>query len=168
MGLDVSVVMGIGKRIRAKVSEEDDDYDTRVHLYVAAPEWEARLAPFKPGVYTCEARYEHGFRAGSYSGYNAFRMQLCRTAHKVGPEAIWADTSGVYDGKPFVELINFSDCEGFIGPDVSRKLAADFKTHRETFASALDEARAWMLERYDLWAKAFEVAAQTNGAVQLH
>ena len=39
------------------------------------------------------------------------------------------------EGLPFVELINFSDCEGVIGPEVAAKLAKDFADY-EFSASA--------------------------------
>ena len=51
---------------------------------------------------------EVGFRAGSYSGYNEWRAILCRMAHGVDPAELW-DNPEKYKGKPFFELINFSD-----------------------------------------------------------
>lgn len=63
---------------------------------------------------------------------------------------------------PFWELINFSDCEGIIGPVVSAKLARDFQEYQEKANSQLTD---YDLERYNSWRQAFELAAE-NGVVR--
>ena len=68
---------------------------------------------------------------------------------------------------PFVELINFSDCEGFIGPVASAKLAKDFAAFRDRAQSADSTHGAYDFERYCKWQEAFEFAAD-NGCVQFH
>jgi len=95
-----------------------------------------------------------GFRAGSYSGYGDWRRALARLVGR-SAEDIWDNpTPG-----PFVELINFSDCEGVIGAAVSAKLAKDFADHQDEAGSA-----GWFAGLYTLWRKAFEMAAD-GGAV---
>ncbi len=69
----------------------------------------------------------------------------------------------------FRELIHFSDCEGFIGPKTSAKLAADFAAWRDSaaaMAAQIDQGR-WHLEKYNEWARAFETAAK-GGVVKFH
>ena len=63
---------------------------------------------------------------------------------------------------PFYELINFSDCEGFIGPKTSAKLAKDFAAWQEKAGE-----RGWFSEKYAQWRAAFELAAN-GGVVQFH
>lgn len=107
------------------------------------------------------------FRAGSYSGYNAWREWLAKTIHGVTPQTIW-DNPDQYIGKPFYELIEFSDCEGTIGPKISAKLAEDFRNYFADIDS-LDETDDvdCYKTKYRDWQKAFELAANT-GAVCFH
>lgn len=65
-----------------------------------------------------------------YGGYNGWRDQLANLAGypstqtqygKSYAAACWNGATG-----PFSELINFSDCEGTIGPVVCAKLSKDF------------------------------------------
>jgi len=102
---------------------------------------------------------EHRFRAGSYSGYNSWRNELAKLAGYTSADDCWNNhTSG-----PFYELINFSDCEGVIGPVVSAKLAKDFADYREK----AEIIGGWFFDAYQDWEKAFTMAAD-NGAVSFH
>lgn len=109
------------------------------------------------------------FRAGSYSGYGDWRNWLARVAgypvaflvrheRRQYVQSAWDATSG-----PFWELLNFSDCEGTLGPVVSRKLAKDFADFQAR-ADALAQ-NEWYREQYECWRAAFEVAAEHGGAV---
>jgi hypothetical protein len=115
-----------------------------------------------------------GFCAGGYGGYNAWRNSLAELAgygavpvdrHNTGnvelrhDEAAWQ-----VGGGPFWELINFSDCEGVIGTEVSAKLAADFAAFQE---KADAHANEYFRSKYAEFRKAFEMAADC-GAVQFH
>ena len=69
----------------------------------------------------------HGFRAGSYSGYNENGEDLlAKVALDLGALKMFGikiDSSGYgYDEIPFSEQINFSDADGTIGPVASQKL----------------------------------------------
>lgn len=97
-----------------------------------------------------------GFRAGSYGGYNGWRNELAKLAGYVSADAVWAACP--MEG-PFVELINFSDCEGVIGPKVAAKLAKDFAEYQAKITG--DD---YFAERYALFKAAFEMASD-NGAV---
>ena len=64
------------------------------------------------------------------------------------------------EGLPFVELINFSDCEGVIGPKVAAKLAKDFADYEDrasAFAAKFKDD--FFLALYREWRRAFEWAA---------
>jgi hypothetical protein len=106
-----------------------------------------------------------GFRAGSYSGYDQWRDRLAQLVGWNSAEACWQATSGGRDG-PFRELINFSDCEGVIGPAVAAKLAKDFADWDER-ARTFGGFDGWFVEQYERWRKAFEMAAD-GGAVDFH
>lgn len=73
----------------------------------------------------------------SYSTYNAFRELIAKLAgypkmsYKETASSVtvkYAHAAGAWDVSrgPFWELINFSDCEGIIGPKTSAKLVKDF------------------------------------------
>ena len=118
-----------------------------------------------------------GFRAGAYSAYNRWREKLAVVATGLTPEEIWRN-EGPLKEQPFWGLINFSDCEGCIGPQSSARLAREFKHYRQLFLDAdysdfvfysttPDEAREAFMRLYDDFAKAFEIAADT-GYVRFH
>ena len=104
------------------------------------------------------------FRAGSYSGYNWWRDQLAQMAYRKPAERVWAENT---DG-PFFELINFADNEGTIGPIACARLAEHFEAGRDTVRARLyDKVDGWDQQKYDEWARAFDLAANT-GLVRFH
>ncbi|PCE34176.1 hypothetical protein [Burkholderia ubonensis] len=121
-------------------------------------------------VYQFKSSFD--FRAGSYSGYNAWRNELAKLAgyqptmsvrNKVA-ESRYDETVWKLDHGPFWELIAFSDAEGTIGPDVCRKVYQDFVQYRNQAAQVPD---AYFYESYGDWMKAFEMCAN-NGAIVFH
>lgn len=95
---------------------------------------------------------EHRFRAGSYSGYNAWRADLQK---QFNPSR---DPDG-----PFYELIWFADNEGVIGPEAAADLLADYRLLGATYTSFYrDGGEAWAD-----WGKAFELAAD-GGLIDFH
>ena len=86
----------------------------------------------------------------------------------IQPETIWKNPDS-WTGYRFVELIDFSDCEGTIGPIVAAKLAKDFAEHREKAAAyvAKQEDGDWILRKYTDFQEAFTLAA-LEGAVRFH
>ena len=147
MGLDISYCDSL-TYVGPLSAEYDGD-----GLWLHNPDVPAHGDGIAPGIY--RAGSEQHFRAGSYSGYNWWRANLRRLA--VG-------------GNTFGELINFSDCEGFIGPKTSAKLAKDFADwaeRAEAFAATLGEESGYWLARYREWRRAFEAAAR-GGVVKFH
>lgn len=110
-----------------------------------------------------------GFRAGSYGGYGQWREQLAALAGYAKSTFDGESPSHFYGAceaffGPFHELINFSDCEGTIGPVISAKLALDFAAFQAR-ADAHPDERFRLL--YQQWRRAFDMAA-IGGAVQFH
>lgn len=171
MGLDINAYSKLTFAANQNIDEDDaDDDDTLTYLHVH-PDFPAQGAGLRTGYYVIEGA-THSFRAGGYSGYNAWRNQLAKLAgyaatlhsDKAGTEptprhdiTAWRSTGG-----PFFELINFSDCEGVIGPTVSAKLSADFEAFHAQ-AEALGDAD--FLEVYAEFRHAFALAANA-GAVE--
>ena len=61
-------------------------------------------------------------------------------------------------------MINFSDCEGVIGPKTSAKLAKDFAEFQAQADAHPDD---WFRDLYTTWRRAFELASD-DGAVGFH
>lgn len=115
------------------------------------------------------------FPCGSYGSYNHWRNALAILAGyapfpgEKNPKRSHSMTAWeVATSGPFWELINFSDCEGTIGPVVSAKLAKDFADFDEQ-ARVFDynNLNPWFYEIYANFRKAFE-AASDNGVVKFH
>ncbi|WP_175948106.1 hypothetical protein [Burkholderia pyrrocinia] len=112
------------------------------------------------------------FRAGSYSGYNAWRNELAKLAgyqpsmavRNKAVELRYDETVWKLDHGPFWELIDFSDAEGTIGSDVCRKVYQDFVQYRN---QAAQDFAPYFYESYVDWMKAFEMCAN-NGAIVFH
>lgn len=152
MGLDITAYKNIHK-----VEGDSKDQDSEL-LFITDYDIEWSNG-FERGHATDLAAgyYEHDndpwmFCAGSYSRYNHWRNRLAALA----------------DGDDFIELIQFADNEGVIGPAVSAKLAKDFagydkKAKRFGYIDEKDE-REYFYRKFNDWRKAFETAAQ-NGCV---
>jgi hypothetical protein len=172
MGLDITAyekVELVRPRPEGGYTDAEYDDDTKITLYVEE-HFAAAADGLISGLYTTSGK-RHGFRAGSYGGYNTWRRML---AALVGTTP--RDVRNDPKPGPFVELINNSDVEGAIGPLTSAKLARDFaewQSRADAFEPETgvhgdgdDLARSFR-ERYAEWRKAFELAAG-SGAVELH
>jgi len=175
MGLDISAFSGIEK-VDCVFDEDGDaihpvtrapiDYDVRVY---ANPDFPGRAAGVEDRA--CYVGKDSCGLSTGYGSYNAWRNELAKLAGYPETRQVnygiaemrydagaWLATSG-----PFWELINFSDCEGTIGPVVSAKLAKDF-------AEFEDRAKAvggHFYDRYQEWREAFDMAAN-SGLVRFH
>lgn len=172
MGLDATWYRGLKKR--DDVVFDGDGEPTNVDRYFrpyANPDF-----PGREGSLDHKAVYEYEGAgdawSGAYSRYSRWREWLAKVAgypllsyKEYGRDqpsycvACWNGASG-----PFSELINFSDCEGVIGPEIAAKLAKDFEAF-DGIAKSSDEEDFYA--RYQAWRTAFEQAA-LNGAVAFH
>lgn len=157
MGLDISVYTNL--EFVTSDRERDPEHEM-IHIYVNQ-DFPHHADNLKEGIYNGECSM--GFRAGSYSGYGDFREELARLVG-VTCKDVWNGGDGA-DDTPFFHLINFSDCEGVIGPDTSKKLAKEFHEHYE---NAKEKMGRYDLESYQNWMKAFDLASENNGAVCFH
>lgn len=170
MGLDISWYRNLHEPLPFDRNSGDDLDDTFYHTrttFTDHPSFEGRIQGIDPNL---SYKYDErgGFHAGSYIGYYHWRNTLAEMAgwpekrDGNGEKTYCVDAWEGEDG-PFAELINFSDCEGTIGPVVSAKLAKDFADYQEK----ADAEGGDFAGRYALWRNAFEQAAQ-NGAVDFH
>jgi hypothetical protein len=102
----------------------------------------------------------------SCRGNNLWREHLSKFALAVEPSTVWDDPER-FAGRPFVELIDFTDCDGRIGTRLAAKLAADFRAHAakaEKYAESLADDESFM-DNYRDFTRAFELAAH-QGALK--
>lgn len=166
MGLDIIVYSNVVE-IENVTLDEYGYADYNVHptankAFVLDESFARSLRGLKDGAWyePSDESDTMSFRAGSYSGYNDFRYNLCVAALNVDPKEIWSDPEK-YQDEPFFELINFADNEGTIGPDAARDLAYDFAVQRDEIYPQLDD---YSQEKYDLWQEACEMARE-NGMI---
>lgn len=162
MGLDILAI----SKIKLAGKEAFDEYgdllvDKYVKLYVhpdfpnQADDIEDRRA------YSYDEDNIFSFRAGSYSGYNRWRDMLANMAGYGDARTLWKNPRP----GPFSELVNFSDCEGVIGPKTSAKLAKDFAEYQHVADNLTDSD--YFKTKYAEWRKAFEIASD-GGVVIFH
>lgn len=166
MGLDISAY----SRLR-RIGEEPSLYannESGIVVYADTVRFSNRFGPrcdLAPGLYEQSEEGETlTFRAGSYSGYGDWRRNL---ALLVG----WSSDSEAWEAETphiaaFYEQINFADNEGYIGPTVAAKLAADYEEWESRAKEAWGE-RDWRFASYRNWRRAFDIAAQ-DGVVEFH
>lgn len=154
MGLDISYYSQI-KRV-GDADGELEYSDGHASIYVN-PDFPEQADGLVDGAYTYADG--NGFHAGGYGGYNAWRRWLAEQAGYVDNDAfegsLPADT-------PFLPLVNFSDCEGVIGPETSKRLAADFAAFADKVTG-----NEYHLAKFSAWRTAFETASD-GGAVVFH
>ncbi len=173
MGLDISAY---SKLVEAPDAEREPggelvDYNNYRDFYFN-PDFPGRERGLVEGMAYKLGDESHGFRAGSYGGYSAWREELAKLAgyapetrpsdeyEKRFPHFGSANRAG--EG-PFYEQILFSDCDGTIGPVVSAKLAKDYAE----YAAKAEAVGGHFWDLYQEWQKAFQIAAD-GGAVSFH
>lgn len=97
--------------------------------------------------------------------YNEWRAILSKLV--VGEDILkkGKNESGFKD-KPFFEILNFSDCEGIIGPKTSKKLFGDFIKYEEKAKEySSDTSNEGFYDNYKKWKEIFELASSEKGVV---
>jgi hypothetical protein len=74
-----------------------------------------------------------------YLEYGRWRSELALAATGKPIEEIWADPN---PDLPFIDLLNFADNDGCIGPAAARRLLADFTDPK--YGKHSDDWRAWI------------------------
>lgn len=156
---------GDGEWIRGDTYAEDV-----ISLHLNDPVFAARAsdldlaAPYTGEVLGNEPRWGYGSynclrdMLAEFAGYPAVehttRLGLAGVRHDAGA---WAATAG-----PFWELINFTDCDGTLGPAVCSKLRDDFRAHKARAETHPDER---FRRFYNEMAAMFEWAGDGDGAI---
>lgn len=136
MGLDIRTYTNI-RRVppeeeKAVLEHPDGPHEGAYEKGYAFPDINPHFPGREEGVEEVPYAFDEDihFRAGSYSGHSVFRQHICNVLG-LGVFRAWIQSKGTDTHGPFEEFLNFSDCEGVIGPVVSKKLAADFVEHEK-------------------------------------
>lgn len=156
MGLDIRAYSNVNFVREFPEDDEDDCHgkEIRVSINQDFPE---RCKNLKGGIYSFEDSM--GFRAGSYSGYNQWRNELAVFSGYEDDKDAWKKEFG-----PFWELIYFSDCEGCIDFEISKKLYKDFCDFDDKAKIYDRNEDSYFYQKYNSWKDAFELASN-NGCV---
>lgn len=170
MGLDIKVLKSVEF---IEVNEDNDEeivIDKNGKIYTDDNYYRLYLNPHFPiqskGLQSLiklnDYKFDYSFRAGSYGSYNVWRNNLAKmlgyedyTGHGDYDLTVFELKEG-----PFWEFIKFSDCEGVINSQVSKKLLNDFQEY-DPIAKKQD---VHFYELYRNFHKAFELASK-NGIV---
>jgi hypothetical protein len=132
MGLDIIAISNLQYLGDHHIASDDDDFCQEPDHYDVWDDdfpWHQDLS--EGGCYAETPDTEDAsFLVGSCSGYNWWRNALSHFACGVPARTVW-EHPDKYKSLPFYELIEFSDCNGTIGPAVCAKLAKDFADHEE-------------------------------------
>lgn len=161
MGLDVTArgnveLLEVMENYQAFEDKYGWNDDTLGYIHPGRQDFPDRLPPMVPGgVYKTYGEV-FDFRGGSYSGYNEWRDQLSQLMLGSPAKFVWGHRP-MFVGRPFYELIDFSDATGIIGTIACQKLAGDFARFQEKADMHPD---GYFREKYAQWRRAFEIAAQ--------
>ncbi len=133
-------------------------------LPFSAPCFDARCLDLEHSLYFYDGCAHE--RIGGYGYYGRWRFVLSEFSE-------WLmETAPTLRAPPFFELINFSDCEGFLGTEVCRRLASHFEKYDEKvdeFFAQLDEKSREYEDTFGgIWetmGRLFEMAKE-RGAIQ--
>ena len=183
MGLDIITIKQV-----EPYTGDIDDVDVYWIIYqfndrkVKTVMKDGKLTTLKHGQMVTGVYGGGDFHAGSYSGYGAWREKLAQLA---GYEPIpysrsYGDTKEFMSysaaawkskGGPFWELINFSDCEGYIGSVDAAKLYKDFADYTKKANKMFKDENPYnssygFLPLYKSWKKVMKIVSK-GGLVRL-
>lgn len=172
MGLDITAYKNIKLNLDQNFDwESDDRYRDYFKAYVNPDFPKQGSGIINEGIYIFDDIT--GMRAGSYSSYNDWREELAEFGNYV--PVVYEVVKGIPETQNlsyqqgavnaesgvFHELLNFSDCDGIINSEVSKKLYNDFVNNDSAAKLFSDD---YFYAKYCEWKKCFEFASH-NGAV---
>ena len=154
MGLDITAYKNI--RIRELTKDEEGEY-----YFSNSGFKQSNMPILENKEIQIEFDDVFDFRAGSYGGYNSFRNQLCLASNNISADELWKSEN---ENLKFYWLINFSDCEGYIGTDYCKILYDEFIKYEKEVKEKLSIDYH---DKYDKFKEAFKLAFD-NGLVNFH
>lgn len=134
-------------------------YDEHTDVYIN-PDFPTRADGMQGGWHKSEGGSEH--LCIGYGSYSQWHDDLAMAALGVPAMKVW---EGAVTEGPFVELINFSDCEGTLGPRTCAKLAKDFDDWETKIKGMIDEGtRDYFMKKYREFQVGLTLAADSGAA----
>lgn len=191
MSLDISAYK-LGEFLHAHYDENDDE-DSTVNIFVNE-HFSSHADQVRRGYYNVEEEYNGAAPCFSYGGYVIFRDELARIAGYAALTEdeileladdkyrademrryryLWSVFTQTEEKGPVYELINFTDCEGVIGPKTAAKIATDLEALKEKVTPTPDveklgrSDRGFCAEFYKVLS-IFKWAADNGGVVKFH
>ena len=165
MGLDITAYQKVNKSEEWFQKSGIEDFHES-HLFKHEHPQMDRSPNMESGSYYVGGE-SYRFCAGSYSGYNKFREALSVGILGSTPQEVWNNPEK-YQGLPFVELIDYSDCEGFFDSEFSKKLFKDFESNEEKFKAYCESLGVnFYFQRYLDFKRGFELASD-GGVLVFH
>lgn len=155
MGLDITAYENI-----REIEDNEPEY------YFSGGWEQSNMEKIEDREVQVEFDNELDFRAGSYMGYGGFRKHLCQVVNKIEIEKLWEIKDISVKETPFYWLLNFSDCEGYIGTSYCEILFDNFKDFEQIFMEGTDK-NSYFIEVYLNFKEAFEIA-KNKGLVNFH
>jgi len=161
MGLDISFYEKI-EIVGAHPTEwqnEDGSYDecwSETH----STAYSHKIFPFTSrglpeGVFHFDHTGEKHHWQDAYGGYNRWREKLFSLVGQGSIKDLWMrewESEEVQEAVPFLEILNFSDCEGAYSGEVAADLLKDFRDFQDE-ASETDEGLEKFQERYSFYSQ---------------
>lgn len=171
MGVDIGTIK-LGNFIKNKLNDEEyETYEKELDgnlVYVSCDDFGIdHLSKFEEGYYVVEDWFcddKKPYISISYSTYNDFRNQICNMANGVDDSDVWCNY-GWYEGKPFVEMVNFTDCDGSFDYVIAEKLLKDFESFRDKAKETLGE---WFFGIYQSYIEILKQCVDCKGIVRYH
>ena len=115
--------------------------------------------------------YVGGGPSMSYGSYNRFRNELSMAALNKKAEEAWEEVRNLEDGEPYpsaiYHIINFSDCEGYIGPSSVKELNQYLLNNHDRIRKYfVDRDDNWNLSNFDILVKCVRDTSKVNGYLE--
>ena len=170
MGVDISAIK-LGKYIKREMTNDEylkleEELDGNI-VHVSCDDFSMNhLSKFNEGYYEVEDwGDDNDPHIGiPYSSYNDFRNQVCYMANGVQDSCIWMRPNE-YKGKPFVEMVNFTDCNGSFDYEIAKKLLKDFN---DFYVKAKEELSDWDFSLYETYMKILQKCIDYEGIVRYY
>jgi hypothetical protein len=119
-----------------------------------------------------------GFRAGSYSGFHAWREWLAEESLHIeladmdgfGGATSWAALEKTPYGRGMLVMLTHSDCDGDIGPQDAAVLLDSLREFAELRPKKLkkESVAEWQWDKVNDWIKICEESVETGEPIHFH
>jgi hypothetical protein len=159
MGLDV---IALSDAIRLAKNQDMQREGENVYEVIVIPEfnWHDDIIS---GTYKSIGEPFH-FYAGSYSGYNKFRLYLFLAVNKISEDDIYTN-SEKYKDFPFSQLLYAQYDQAIYGSKTSEILFKNFIKYQDVAIRSLSRFNPLSVGLYNNFAKAFKIASESNNGM---